>query len=360
MKSYINAAKFMLNSMPAHMIFFVTARCNAKCKHCFYWKEIDNADAKKELSIDEVRKISKSMGHVKILSLTGGEPFMRNDLADIARIFYLRNNLHHLVVHTNGILKDRIVDFSKRVLKECPDMSLAVSFSIDDFEKFHDKNRGVPGIFKKVLEAVDSLQELRSRHKNFEVDVTTAVSHFNYPRMKKLMDYVREELPVDGHHIEVVRGNTREKKARAITPQQFRKIINYLRKTWTKEKRKADYPFASFRQVVDVLTPEIEMETMIKNRMILPCKAGKTVIVLGEYGDVFPCELLNKSFGNVRDYKYSMKKLLFSKNAKSLKRWIVSSKCFCTWGCAVSNNIIFNLRAYPRIIRKWLSLKIKN
>ena len=359
MISYINAAKFMLNRMPAHLIFFVTARCNAKCKHCFYWKNISEADASKELALDEIRKISKSMKHIKILSLSGGEPFLRKDLADIATTFYRNNDLHHLVVHTNGLLTDRIRDFTEKVLEKCPNLSLVISLSIDDLEKYHDQNRGVPGIFKKVLKCIDSLQDLRAENQNFEVDVTTAVSHFNHKRMKKLMDYVRDELKVDGHHIELVRGDTRDSKAKQITPQEFRDIINYLRKTWTREKRKAGYPFASFRQVVDVLTPEIEMETIIKNKMILPCKAGKTVVVLAEYGNVYPCELLNRSFGNVRDYKYSMKKLLFSKKAKSLKLWIISSKCFCTWGCAVSNNIIFNLRAYPMIIRRWIKLKTK-
>lgn len=360
MKSYINAVKFMFNKMPSHVIFFVTARCNARCKHCFYWKSISVADKSDELSLEEIDKISKSMEHIKILSLTGGEPFIRQDLAAIAEIFYKNNEVHHLFVHSNGLFPDRIKCFAEDVLERCPNMSLAISLSLDDFEEDHDVIRGVNGSFKKVLETIKVLQPLRNRYSNFEVDITSAVSQFNFDHMTKLMDYVSTSLDVDSQHIELVRGHTRDTEAKLVTAGQFRGAVNYLRNSWTKKSRKDHYRFASLKRVVDVLTPEIEMETMEGNRMILPCVAGKRIIVISEKGEVTPCELLDKSFGNVRDVGYDMKKLLFSGKAIEIKKWIRESKCFCTWGCATSNNIVFNLAAYPRVFRKWLELKRGN
>ena len=52
---------FKDNAMPLQLIFFVTTRCNASCAHCFYSAELNNP-TKKELSIEEIEKISKSMG----------------------------------------------------------------------------------------------------------------------------------------------------------------------------------------------------------------------------------------------------------------------------------------------------------
>lgn len=355
---YFRAVKFLSQRMPAHVILFVTGQCNAKCRHCFYWKNIASADQGKELSLEEISRISQSLGHIKMLSLTGGEPFLRKDLAQIATVMYRNNELHHLIVHTNGLLGDRIRNFATTVVRECPNLSLTISLSLDDFEEGHDTNRGVPGLFRKVLSLIDSLQGLRRLHSNFEIDILTAVSSYNYRRTKELMDFVRNELQVDAHRLELVRGDTRDPAARSVNAEQFKDVIGYLRETWTLEKRKAKYPLASFKQVVDALTPEIEMETRIGNKMIFPCKAGRTVIVIGEQGDVYPCELLSRTFGNVRSFDHDMRRLLFSKEAIELKHWILESRCFCTWGCAIANSIIFNIRAYPRIIRKWLALKL--
>ena len=33
----------LFTSAHSYMIFFVTARCNARCEFCFYWEEIESA-----------------------------------------------------------------------------------------------------------------------------------------------------------------------------------------------------------------------------------------------------------------------------------------------------------------------------
>ena len=48
---------FVFSSYPSHLILYVTSRCNARCKHCFYWKEID-IKKKQELSLNEIKKLS--------------------------------------------------------------------------------------------------------------------------------------------------------------------------------------------------------------------------------------------------------------------------------------------------------------
>ena len=62
----------------------VTKRCNLSCIHCRASSE--NINYKKELTtneyyelLDEILKVSKP-----IIILTGGEPFLRSDIFDIA------------------------------------------------------------------------------------------------------------------------------------------------------------------------------------------------------------------------------------------------------------------------------------
>ena len=79
----------MLKNIPQHLkrelfqvIYHVTFRCNAKCKFCFNWKEL-NQNKEKELSLEEINKISYSMPKFDWLLLSGGEPTLRTDLVYI-------------------------------------------------------------------------------------------------------------------------------------------------------------------------------------------------------------------------------------------------------------------------------------
>src|SRR3989338_3896529 len=74
--------------LPTYMVFFVTARCNARCEHCFYWREVESADSSLELSFSEIKKISGNLPGLAQISLTGGEPFLRKDFSEIIKVFY--------------------------------------------------------------------------------------------------------------------------------------------------------------------------------------------------------------------------------------------------------------------------------
>ena len=76
---------------PISLVHFVTNRCNARCSFCF----IDFDDPKTfshELTLDEIDKLTKNLGKSLLnVNLTGGEPFARKDLTEIAKK-YLTNS----------------------------------------------------------------------------------------------------------------------------------------------------------------------------------------------------------------------------------------------------------------------------
>ena len=75
-----------LTGFPPYVVFFVTSRCNARCKMCFYWQQIDKAASQKELSLEEIKNISSQVPAFYSLAISGGEPFCQPaPLADIAR-----------------------------------------------------------------------------------------------------------------------------------------------------------------------------------------------------------------------------------------------------------------------------------
>ncbi len=86
------ASRLLLKrGLPVNLIFFVTSRCNLLCTHCFYWEELNKR--KNELELDEIERVSRSLPNLLSVSLTGGEPYLRPDLPDIAACVTSRCNL---------------------------------------------------------------------------------------------------------------------------------------------------------------------------------------------------------------------------------------------------------------------------
>ena len=86
----LNNLQFRKNE-PISLVHFVTNRCNARCSFCFI--DFDNPKTfQGELTIEEIEKLTKNLGKSLLnVNLTGGEPFARKDLIDIAKS-YLKNS----------------------------------------------------------------------------------------------------------------------------------------------------------------------------------------------------------------------------------------------------------------------------
>lgn len=87
---------------------------------------------------------------------------------------------------------------------------------------------------------------------------------------------------------------------------------------------------------------------------ISTCYAGKLSVVMKENGDIYACEdFLNTRIGNIREWNYDFKKALTSLQAEKIRRNIAKSKCFCTYECALTANILFNPKYYPKMLKKY-------
>src|SRR5438445_12990238 len=91
-------------STPPFMIVFINSICNLTCEHCFYWRNLNQRD---DLTFAELEQLSNELGDLEILNLSGGEPFLRPEFAEICLLFTEENRLRQSYVHTNGYLLDR-------------------------------------------------------------------------------------------------------------------------------------------------------------------------------------------------------------------------------------------------------------
>ncbi len=105
------AASVLTKDNPAYVQYYVTARCNLACEQCNVIYA--NAD-QEEASLDDARKIAENLAKIgtSVCLLTGGEPFVRNDIIDIAGAMI--DNGVHPRLQTNGIAtKKQLEDMAK-------------------------------------------------------------------------------------------------------------------------------------------------------------------------------------------------------------------------------------------------------
>ena len=97
--------------LPAHIVLFITNRCNMECDHCFLVESGELNDMKRPqiLSVENLRKLATSNPKLLALSITGGEPFLRKDLYKIVNLF----KKQVVAIPTNGFLTDNIIDRCK-------------------------------------------------------------------------------------------------------------------------------------------------------------------------------------------------------------------------------------------------------
>lgn len=140
---------------PRFLTHTVTFACNARCVMCDSWRK----DTTGELSLGEIEAIYRQLPPMDMVRLTGGEPFVRPDLPEIARLAlqWLRPLCLH--VTTNGFLSDRIVRFCETRDRATP---LRLLVSIDGPPESHDAIRGHPGAFRAAMDTLAALAPRRS------------------------------------------------------------------------------------------------------------------------------------------------------------------------------------------------------
>src|SRR6476646_9777417 len=117
------------------LFLFVTSRCNSLCRTCFYFDKLNSKD---DLTTREIERISQTAPPFRKLWLSGGEPFLRDELAEIVAMFVGRNGVKNVNLPTNGLLPDKIFPAMDRMLELCPEASIDLNFSLEGLTRTHD------------------------------------------------------------------------------------------------------------------------------------------------------------------------------------------------------------------------------
>jgi MoaA/NifB/PqqE/SkfB family radical SAM enzyme len=338
---------------PLHLTVFVTGTCNLRCRHCFHWKEVAAGVAGP--SLDELALLADSaarMGPLVWVSFGGGEPFLRHDLAEVARAFG-RHGLRHLAIPTNGLV-DRQHALVERIVRENEDTFLSVAVSFDGPPNVHDAIRCVPGGHARSMDAVRRFKEQARGCERLGVGIIVTVTRENQDTLAGHVEELVHELRPDNVTINLARGTALDESLLAVDPDRYDAVV---------EKKRAlqregvlpyfDFPLARLARARDDLMYEHVSRTARGDATAyLPCTAGKLSAVVFEDGSVHPCEILGESLGNLREVGWDLGVLWRSARAEELREKIRRERCTCTWECAQADNVLFNARNWPRLLAR--------
>ena len=342
---------FKKSGLPLSLIFFVTSKCNLLCTHCFYWEQLNKA--KNELSLGEIETIARSLPNLMSVSLTGGEPYLRPDLPDIAAAFERYSNVRNIQIPSNGLLVGKTIERAEQLLKKVRRARVCTGVSLDGPQEIHDHIRQNPHSFEKALLCLEEFKKLKKHYPNLSVGVALTVSSANQERLEEFYSYVAEKLQPDAITITLTRGNPIDPSLKDVDLERYRsfskKVIDY-RRAHRLSNRLSDRLVISKEEE----TYRLISEAAGADHRVSPCYGGELIGILSETGEVFVCETLDKSMGNVREFDSDFAALWSSRVARQARDYQKELGCQCTYECAMSVNTLFNPRRAARIL--WNSL----
>jgi len=226
-----HAAGRLYTPKPLYSSLRVTRRCNSKCIMCPDWTR--RVDAKSELSIHEISEVYRNplFGSLKRFGLSGGEPTLREDLVEIARVVLeLCPSITEMVLTTNGLEPGLVIEKVGRLLelRERRRLSrFSVVVSLDGYGDIHEKVRRVPRAFERVSETLKRLKELQLK-KQFELYSTCVVQPSNIDNLVQLAKFGCElGLPISYIPVRIIdsrMGGVSQRDLSALPDEQLRKL----------------------------------------------------------------------------------------------------------------------------------------
>ena len=325
---------------PVYMILGLTYDCNSFCRTCFNWEQL-RKDKEHELSLEELKKTFDSLGDLLFVVMSGGEPFLRRDIAEVCEHLATKNHVKQITIPTGAISTNLIAQSVESTLQRCPDTQIVVNLSIDHIGEKHDWLRGVPGNYEKLKATYGKLIELRGRHDNLTVNMHTCLCSYNVDDLDFITASVKRDFPkISFHSFEMLRGDQPDKNIQPISTDRYREVLPMLEKYW-KSYRNYD----GFLRFVKIYSRRIELAVLEEETQVRPCHAGTISGVLDARGEVRMCEL-REAVGNVRDSDYDFGKIWFSDAADKQRASIKAKECHCTHSCFLSSSLVFDVRTY--------------
>jgi len=268
---------------PMGCVAAVTYRCDARCEMCDIWKQ--RSDPERELRPSDYEWLPRSLRSV---NLSGGEPFLREDLAEITGVVHRACPRARVVVSTNGLAPDRI----ERTMASMA--GVAVRVSIDAVGELHDRIRGVEGAFERAVETVERLKRMGVE----DLGLAATSSGENPGQLLKVRELAGElgvAFTASAVHSSPIFFGAQSDE-RPESEGAAREMLEIMHDQ-LRSRRPRDWGLAYYmRGLADYVRGKPRR---------LPCHAGSDFFYLDPWGDVYPCNVQGTKMGNIRDGSFA-------------------------------------------------------
>ncbi len=241
----------------------VTYRCNARCTMCNRYKAPSKPE--EEISIETIKKLPK----MYFTNITGGEPFIREDINDIVRELYKKSD--RIVISTNGFFTDRII----KLCEEFPNVGIRIS--IEGLEDTNNKIRGLQDGYNRGYSTLKKLVEMKHPDVGFGMTVQDANAKDLVPLYEKANELNMEFATASLHNSFYFVEAKNIIKDRMMVAKEFEKLINELLKSNSPKKWFRAY----FNHGL--------INYIFGQKRLLPCDMAFDTFFIDPYGDVMPC-----------------------------------------------------------------------
>ncbi len=332
---------------PLRIAFILTHRCNLKCEMCFVWKHSNPAEEKKkELSTQEIINLIDQTPFYSVLTFTGGEPLVRNDIRQILEYSIAKRRVHLV---TNGTLADD--SLTEFLIDNAADNFwnkglLSLGVSLEGPAEIHDRAVQVQGARDKTVAFIKKASELkRKRGKKFPIiDLKVVMSRFNFDYLTDLFRTAEESgADLISYQIENSQSSSYGvplggPNAHAHLPPKIEEVSPEKVKSALIELKSA----AVDSKVSIRFNPEMPIERMAdryQNRFrseYFYCDTAWTVLHIGPFGHVYPC--FTYSMGDVR--KSSLNTIWNGEKYRKFRRMLKKERIFpgCAGCCVMKCN----------------------
>ncbi len=280
---------------PFSLYFETTYVCTCKCVFCDRWKE-GPVRKQQELGYKEIVALvdqAHDLG-VRLISLSGGEPLVKAGILEAMR--YARSKGMITVVPTNGTL------ITEQNVDDVLDAFDYISVSLDSLDRDrHDQIRGVAGTFDRAMRSI-SLLKARARHTKINVQsVMTSRNIDDILEINKVMSGRGIDTNFQPVHngfqngFTVTEGPYTDFDRAHLSAAKHRLLREYVYPSRIEKMLLKEYYARAFDYLMD---PQSIMDRV-------RCFSGSVSFMVDPYGEVFPCDPLRTSMGNIREQPLS-------------------------------------------------------
>ncbi len=292
----------------------ITHRCFCRCRMCNIW-QIPKDVPDLPLSAWTELLSSPELKGLRELDITGGEPFLRTDLGDLLDwICHAKAScfpkLKTLAITTNGILTDRIVELTAKIIGplQRQGIDLVLACGMDAVGTLHDRIRNFPGAWDKLGTTIEVLKLLRGNHPNLILGIKTTIIPDNVQELEPIAAFAKK------HELFTIIS------PRIITANRFgntdlQENLSFSNADQELIKEFFSGPASAWSGHSQTITNYLKTGTVTK-----PCSAGFNTVFVRHNGEVFPCPLISIALDNIKDS--SLKQMLGSNQAIQFRKRI--------------------------------------